>query len=175
MLYAVIAFVISASVLLFSPTRKIQSFALHIVEWLVHLSAPVAEISPHELVAEMTSRPDNVLLLDVREEAEYNESHLKGALRLPPGISSQDFVKEYGAAYKGKKLVVYCSVGKRSSDALLRVESFAKATGVKQCYNLRGGIFRWFNEGGYVVNTQGAAASVHPFDNVWGLLLVRHL
>ncbi len=174
LLSAVVALVIGVFVLLLLPTRIIQNSALHIVEWLVHLSAPVAEISPNELAAQMASRPDDILLLDVREEAEYNESHLKGALHLPPAIFPDDFVNRYGAAFKGKNLVVYCSVGKRSSDALLRVESLAKASGAKHCYNLRGGIFRWFNEGGDVVNTQGAVASVHPFDKVWGLLLVRH-
>jgi rhodanese-related sulfurtransferase len=172
--YAVVALVIGASVLLLLPTKKIQNSALHIVEWLVHLSAPVPEISPSELAAQMASHSDDILLLDVREEAEYNESHLKGALHLPPAISPEDFVNRYSAAFKGKNLVVYCSVGKRSSDALLRVESLAKASGAKQCYNLRGGIFRWFNKGGDIVNTQGTATSVHPFDNVWGLFLARH-
>jgi rhodanese-related sulfurtransferase len=174
LLYVVIALIASAAVLMLLPTRILQHSALSIVEWLVHLSAPVAEISASELAAQMKYRPDDVLLLDVREEVEYNESHLKGALQMPPAISPQDFANRYGAAFKGKNLIVYCSVGKRSSDALLRLESLAKASGAKQCYNLRGGIFRWFNSGGDVVNAQGTAALVHPFDKVWGLLLVRH-
>jgi rhodanese-related sulfurtransferase len=99
-------------------------------------------------------------LLDARQPAEFEASHLRGARRIDPDAPELTGFRE------GELVVVYCSVGWRSGDvaaALRRRHIDAR--------NLRGGIFGWANEGRPV---EGAhAPRVHPFDDVWGALLVR--
>ncbi|XP_065192371.1 uncharacterized protein LOC135823448 [Sycon ciliatum] len=79
------------------------------------------------------SRPD-VVLLDTRELAEYNVSHLPGAKRLDPSISDSDLAsfvddlrqRQPDAVDKPLDLVCYCSVGYRSSKMASRLQKLLR-------------------------------------------------
>ena len=61
----------------------------------------------------------NYIIVDVRTEEEYNESHVKGAINIP-----YDTIDENVELDKDKKILVYCKSGKRSAiafDSLLRL------------------------------------------------------
>lgn len=103
------------------------------------------------------------LLLDVRSEEEFAVSHLRGALRIEPGQQSFESL----SIDESRQVVVYCSVGYRSAaiiDAL-------RASGIADVRNLRGGIFTWANEGRPLFQVEAPASTVHPYGELWGVLL----
>ncbi len=112
------------------------------------------------LAGEGGARP---ILLDAREAAEFDVSHLAGARRVDPDRT------DFGSLDldRSRRVVVYCSVGWRSGLLAdrLRVAGF-------EVYNLEGGVFQWANEGRPMVTRGGEVARrVHPYDAVWGRLL----
>jgi rhodanese-related sulfurtransferase len=159
--------------LLLVPTVVWRNLALSLVEWAVHRSAPVQELTGERLQERIGSQLNDYVLFDVRERAEYDVSHIAAARHIEPTMSAAEFMRLYGAELHGKDAVFYCSVGKRSSDAALRVEQVAKAAGARECYNLRGGIFRWHNLRRKVVDSVGRAQRVHPFDRFWGTVFLQ--
>ena len=108
------------------------------------------------------------LLLDVREEPEYQVSHLQGAVRIEPGELDPALPAGVG---KDTPIVAYCSVGERSSALIARLEEL----GYTQVANLRGSIFEWANKGHPVVRGSEEVRQVHPYDERWGLLLDEEL
>jgi len=59
---------------------------------------------------------ENVVILDVRTSAEFNESHVKGALNID--IRENDFKDKIAKMDKSKTYKVYCRSGNRSSQAI---------------------------------------------------------
>lgn len=107
------------------------------------------------------------VLLDVRTEAEFEVSHLRGARRVDPskpGIESLQISPD-------ATVVVYCSVGYRSAAIVRQIER----AGVSRVYNLEGGIFAWANEGRPIYRDDTRTALVHPYNRVWGYLLREDL
>ena len=107
------------------------------------------------------------LLLDTRTEAEFAVSHLRGALRLDP---SRPLRAQVGDR-RERPIVVYCSVGYRSA---IVARSLAQI-GVRDVQNLDGGIFAWANEGRSVFRNGEPVREVHPYDAIWGVLLLSDL
>jgi rhodanese-related sulfurtransferase len=102
------------------------------------------------------------LLLDVRSEDEFAVSHLRGAVRVEPGRRSFESLID-----ESRPVVVYCSVGYRSAAIVGALE----ASGIADIHNLRGGIFTWANEGRPLFRGEAPASTVHPYDELWGVLL----
>jgi rhodanese-related sulfurtransferase len=113
------------------------------------------------------SRPQPVLL-DARERAEYEVSHLKEAWLAPDLETALRALEGRGS---DTPIVVYCSVGVRSS-AL--AEKLIRA-GYRNVSNLEGSIFEWANLGYPLHRGAEAATKVHPYDSNWGRLLERRL
>jgi len=79
----------------------------------------------------------NVILLDVRTEAEFKEGHLKGAINIDQGQSTFiNNVKE--AISQDKTIAIYCRSGRRSANAASRLGDLGY-----KCVNLKGGIIAW--------------------------------
>ena len=112
-----------------------------------------------------TNRPKPVLL-DVREVEEFEVSHLAGAKNVNPDAKVGD-IKAMIAT--NRPVVVYCSVGYRSSALARRL---AKG-GLTNVFNLEGSIFQWANEGRPLVKSEPAepAEKVHPYNKRYGVLL----
>lgn len=106
------------------------------------------------------------VLLDARTPAEFAVSRLPGAIRVDPDAPPVPQLARLGIA-KDANVVVYCSVGYRSSGFAERLREFGY-TGVA---NLDGSIFQWSNEGRPLVSDAGPARLVHPYSAKWGKLL----
>ena len=70
-------------------------------------------------------------LLDVREEYEYQEGHVKGAINLP----LREILEKKDTLPKDKDIYVYCRSGHRSADAV----NFLKSLGFEKVHNVDGG------------------------------------
>ena len=107
------------------------------------------------------------LLLDVRTEPELKVSDLSGAVRVDPsakGIQLRPFLDHH------RPIVVYCSVGYRSSDLATRL----RAAGQTNVSNLEGSIFAWANEDRPLVTGSNQPVHiVHPYNPTFGKLLRR--
>jgi len=129
----------------------------------------VAHISRGELEKSLTS--DSLIIFDTRPAKEYNVSHIPGALQLDPGISPETFSTQYATELKDKRVIVYCSVGRRSSDLGDRLQSVALNAGAVSVQNMEGGLFSWHNDNRPLVNAAGATSNIHPYDAYWGRLI----
>ena len=109
------------------------------------------------------------LLLDVREPAEYAVSHIAGARSVPWQSDWEAALKEIP---KTQPIVVYCSIGYRSSALALKVQR----AGFAQVATLEGSIFKWASEGRPLIGSDGRATTVvHPYDASWGRLIAPKL
>ena len=133
----------------------------------------VAHITADKLAKQMSESPESVVLFDVREVAEYNVSHIPGAIQVAPNIWHSPFMKKYAAQLKGKTVIFYCSVGVRSSKLARYVQKAAKTAGATHVANLQYGIFGWHNEGRPLVDNTKATKLVHPYDKHWGQLVTQ--
>ena len=70
-------------------------------------------------------------LLDVREEYEYQNGHIKGAVNLP----LREILSQKDALLKDRDIYVYCRSGHRSADAV----NFLKSLGFDKVHNIEGG------------------------------------
>ncbi len=103
-------------------------------------------------------------ILDVRKPEEFALSHLARARRVDPNAKGSS-LKSLVAM--DQPVVVYCSVGYRSSQMARRLME----SGIKNVSNLEGSIFQWANEGRALVDSKGPATKVHPYSNRWAGLL----
>lgn len=134
--------------------------------------ADVQHMSPDELEAQLVA-PRPPLVFDSRSEAEFAVSHIDGARHVDPGIWASTFRRRFGDELKGRTVVIYCSVGVRSSRLAARIADLAKDAGAAGVFNLEGGLFRWHNEGRALVGPNGPTDEIHPYDAQWGRYLTR--
>jgi len=78
---------------------------------------------------------EGALAIDVREDNEYRESHIPGALHIPLG----SLAKRLAEIPRGRPLVTYCGHGERSATGL----SLLRAAGFEKVTNLDLGIGGW--------------------------------
>lgn len=122
----------------------------------------VAQLSPDDYLKLDTS---NIILLDIREPDEYAVSRLPGAIRVDPNANALSVI--HMGNLTGKKIVVYCSVGRRSSIFAEREQEALLEMGASSVVNLERGIFGWHNEQRALVDANGATDAVHPYDAIW--------
>ncbi len=119
-------------------------------------------------IAEYRSRAADAspapLLVDVRPDAEWDVSHLPGARHIPAGA---EFVRGFEGVARDREIVLYCSVGWRSSEAA----QLLMDAGFTNVENLEGSIFEWANAGYELETESGSADRVHPYSKRWGRLL----
>lgn len=98
------------------------------------LETKIKTISVEEYLALRTSGEAHQLI-DVREPFEYEIAEMGGEL-LPLG----SIEKNVDRIAKDRKVIVHCKAGKRSADAIERLQG---AFGLNNLYNLEGGILAW--------------------------------
>jgi len=128
----------------------------------------VQHLSIGDLATRLEREGDPPLLLDARAPEEFAVSHLARARNAG---TLGEALSILGGAPTDREIVVYCSVGYRSS-ALAEELARKGFTGVR---NLEGSIFAWANAGRPVVRGEARVERVHPFDKKWGRLLDRRL
>lgn len=131
----------------------------------------IGHITPEDLV-KMQAAGEAFILLDVRETDEFEVSHIPGAVQIDPGASAADvqaLLASVGAT-PDTPVIVYCSVGRRSSRLGSRV---VDALDGHEVTNLRGGVFAWHNQSRPLENAAGTTDAVHPYNDKWGKLVER--
>ena len=96
----------------------------------------VREISIDDVKARL-DRDENFLLIDVREESEYANDHLPGAIHLGKGVIERDI--EERVPQLDTSLVLYCGGGYRSA---LAADNLQKM-GYTSVLSMDGGIRGW--------------------------------
>jgi len=104
------------------------------------ISACAADSSPKTISAAegkaMMEDDENIILIDVRTESEYLESHIAGAILVPlddiSTLASQK-MSDLNATY-----IVYCRSGRRSAEAVALLDEM----GYTSLYDM-GGIINW--------------------------------
>ncbi len=105
-----------------------------------------AEVDPTDLpqvvdvvtVASIKDDPD-VVLIDVREPAEYAAGHISGGALIPMGEAPQ----RLDEIPTDKTVITYCRSGNRSG----QVMQFLQQQGYDNVHNMEGGIIAWEQAG----------------------------
>ncbi|MCT4629856.1 rhodanese-like domain-containing protein [Winogradskyella sp.] len=127
------------------------------------------ESIPYISVQELAMPKTKAIILDAREIAEYNVSHLKNAIYVGyKSFNTETVTKQI--TNKQQTIVVYCSLGIRSEDIAEQI----KKEGYTNVYNLFGGIFEWKNND-YIVydNNNEPTENVHAFSKEWSQWLLK--
>lgn len=104
------------------------------------------------------------LIVDARTPIEFQVSHLPDAVLMDARRPS---LRPLRGLAPNTPIVAYGSTGYRGA----RLAHWLEAQGYTNASNLRGGIFRWANDGRPVVRDGRSTVEVHPYDQRWGLLL----
>ena len=102
----------------------------------------VATISAEALNARLKASENKPLVVDVREQGEYDEVHIQDALLAPLGSVAQGVAE----VPKDREIVLVCRSGRRSAKAL----EVLAATGYTRLSHLEGGMLAW-EKAGYPV------------------------
>jgi rhodanese-related sulfurtransferase len=106
--------------------------------------ANVKETDVEEVKRRMDRGDKAFVLVDVREESEWNAGHIPGAVHLGKGVIERDV--EQKIPDPGKEIVLYCGGGFRSA---LAAENLARM-GYTNVISMDGG-WRGWKEAGYPV------------------------
>jgi len=153
----------------FEKTQESSSPLGKIHQKIVSDYPDMPHISRAELDKNLTSQ--EFLILDTRPIEEYNVSHIATALQVDPDISPEDFRLKFSKTLKNKRVILYCSVGRRSSNLGDRLKSTALNAGAISVQNMEGGLFGWHNDSRPLVNASGTTSSIHPYNVYWGRLI----
>lgn len=100
----------------------------------------VRETTVDEVKA-MLDKGDKFVLVDVREDSEYDKDHLPGAIHLGKGVIERDI--EARIPDTGTPLVLYCGGGFRSA---LAADNLQKM-GYTNVISMDGGVREWRGKG----------------------------
>lgn len=78
---------------------------------------------------------DDVIVLDVREQWEYDEGHIPGVVLIPMG----DVPNRLSEIPTDKEVIVTCRSGNRSG----QITDFLRQQGFDNVHNMEGGIVAW--------------------------------
>jgi sulfur-carrier protein adenylyltransferase/sulfurtransferase len=119
-----------------TETRKQASGA----DLIAQAKAGVEEVQPPEAAREIDG--GDVALVDVREQHEFDERHIEGAIHVPRGhLESriEQFVPD-----RSKRVILYCAVGNRSA---LAARTMVEDLGYEDVSSMAGGITLWRDRG----------------------------
>ncbi|MGI9174223.1 MAG: rhodanese-like domain-containing protein [Rhodothermales bacterium] len=109
----------------------------------------ISEMTPSELRERQEANPA-LHLVDVREDREYEKSHVEGAHHLGKGIIERDI--ETAIPDRDAEVVLYCGGGYRSA---LAADSLQQM-GYQNVYSLDGGFRALQSEGFTIEEEEGA-------------------
>jgi rhodanese-related sulfurtransferase len=134
MIFAILALALTACAA--SPAALVQT--------PVATRIDVAQLGPNVDVATVNALQgrDDVLILDVREQSEYDAGHIPGVTLIP----LNDVPNRLNEIPKDKPVIVTCRSGNRSGQAT----DFLRQQGYTNVHNMTGGINAW-QQAGYPV------------------------
>jgi rhodanese-related sulfurtransferase len=102
----------------------------------------IKQVTPSE-VQEMRARGEPVVLVDIREQNEWNLGHVPDAIYIGRGVLEREVEKRVP---RDAKVVLYCASGNRSALAARVMEEM----GYTDVASMSGGIRDWVAAGGEV-------------------------
>ncbi|WP_456438553.1 rhodanese-like domain-containing protein [Psychroserpens sp.] len=124
---------------------------------------------PYISVQELAMPKTKTLILDAREQDEFEVSHLKDAIYVGYDNFDLDTI-EAQIPNKDQEIVVYCSLGIRSEV----IANKLKKAGYANVRNLYGGIFEWKNKDFDVYKSKEKKTdSVHVYSKEWSKWLKK--
>ena len=162
------ALVVIAGAALYAHNRPADLNALH--QGIISDYSQVSHISAEAFDRQNT---DDIILLDIREADEFAISHIAGARRIDPEISTENLLTLLPTDLTDKTIIVYCSVGRRSTALAARAKAHLLATGAADIVNLEGGIFAWHNEKRPLTSASGSTDYIHPYNEYWSRWVKR--
>lgn len=115
----------------------------------------VADIAPADALD--LWRRGTAVLVDERTPEEQAVSMIPGALR------AKDLQTRW-EDFRGKSVIVYCTIGYRSG----KLAQALRARGVA-AVNIRGGLLGWVHAGGPVADAGGPVKRIHVYGKTWDL------
>ena len=119
-------------------------------DFLAEANAAIEVISAHDAVA-LLGR-DDVVFVDVRENQERAQGAIPTSVHAPRGflefIADPEGPMHHPAFASGRKLVVFCGTGGRSTLAVKTLTDM----GITDVVNLNGGFQAWVQAGGEVAS-----------------------
>ena len=101
----------------------------------------IEEVDPKE-VHDLVANGNGAVIVDVREQHEFDESHLPGAVHVPRGHLESRI--EGSAPDKAQRVILYCASGNRSA---LAAHTMHDLLGYEDVASMRGGITLWKDRG----------------------------
>jgi len=99
----------------------------------------ITVITPEEMQTFLEA--DNVQLIDVRTQEEFNKGHIEGAQNI--NFFSPTFFDDISKLDKDKPVYLYCNSGGRSAKCAEKMTEI----GFIKIYDLEGGFSKWKHEG----------------------------
>src|ERR1700704_819766 len=112
------------------------------------IRAKVKEVDPTDVRASQldsetrNGEEPNFVVVDVREQAEWDQGHLAGAVHVPRSYLESRF--ENFVPQRDKKIVLYCATGQRSALAANTLEEYM---GYEDVASMNGGFALWKDRG----------------------------
>jgi sulfur-carrier protein adenylyltransferase/sulfurtransferase len=111
-------------------------------ELIRQIKAQITEVDPHDVHELMSNDGNGYVIVDVREQYEFEEAHLPGAVHVPRGYLEQRI--EGAAPDKASRVITYCASGNRSA---LAANTMLKELGYENVESMKGGITLWKDRG----------------------------
>jgi len=109
----------------------------HSEEFLELVNASITNVTEIDVKRVLRKMEDGAVLIDVREDNEWNEGHAADAVHMGRGIIERDIVQIYPD--KETELILYCGGGFRSA---LAADNLQKM-GYTNIYSMAGGWKAW--------------------------------
>jgi len=100
------------------------------------------EITPNDTARLLEGAPDTTVLIDVREESEYNEAHIEGSTLIPLAELTRQKLMDKNIKMTDD-IIVHCRSGNRSTMAYRTLQ----ALGYYNSNSMAGGITAWMQDG----------------------------
>ncbi len=110
-------------------------------ELLRKVKEQIDEVDPKE-VHELTQNGNGAVIVDVREQHEFEQSHLPGAVHVPRAHLESRI--EGAVGDRDRRVILYCASGNRSAFA---AQTLTDLLGYEDVASMRGGITLWKDRG----------------------------
>src|SRR5881394_1397471 len=106
------------------------------------IRSQITEVDPGEVHELISNGHNGYVLVDVREQHEFEQAHLPGAVHVPRGHLESRI--EGAAPDKSERVITYCASGQRSA---LAAHTLRELLGYENVEHMTGGITLWKDRG----------------------------
>src|SRR5918994_33946 len=130
-------------------------------ELIRKIKEQIHEVDPKD-VHELQQNGNGAVIVDVREQHEFEQSHVPGAVHVPRGHLESRI--EGAVGDRSKRVILYCASGSRSA---LAAHTLQEHLGYEDVASMRGGITLWKDRGYDVVDRSNLQRQVaHSNDRI---------